>query len=171
MAVFEQHYTAGGSTHVYKTKNFDFDVGVHYVGGMMDRWYSAFRVLFDWLSDGKLEWSRIAEVYDVAYNETTGERLEFTGDPRGNRTTLLRHFPSLDPQALDCYLHKCRRARMVAYAAFVAKMLPPIATRILWKIGFGKLYERCCLGTTLDVMRSCGLPDKVIGAITYSYGA
>ena len=170
MVVFEQHYTVGGSTHVYKTKDYDFDVGLHYVGGKLDSWCSPFRLLYDWLSDGKLEWCRIADIYDVAYNETTRERLEFTGSPRANRTMILQQFPSLDPKALDWYLTMCRRARLVAYIAFAAKVLSPLATKIIWSIGFGSLYEKCCLGTTLDVMRSCGLPDDVIGAITYSYG-
>lgn len=170
VAVFEQHYTIGGSSHVYKTKEFDFDVGVHYVGGQLDRWSSPFKWIWDWLSDGQLEWSRISEVYDVAFNSKTGERLEFTGDPKANRRTLLAHFPDLKPKALDLYYKKCRKARLVAYVVFAAKIFPPIVLRGLWKIGFGSLYERHCLGTTLDVMRGCGLPDNVIGALTYSYG-
>jgi len=170
VVVFEQHYTAGGSTHVYKTKEFDFDVGVHYVGGQLDRYFSAFRMLFNWLSDGKLEWSPIDGVYDVAYNSKTGERLEFVGDPKENRNTLLAHFPSLHPSALDLYYSKCRKARLVAYMAFAFKVLPPMATKLCWKLGFGWLYKRYCLGTTWDVMKSCGLSDEVIGALTYSYG-
>lgn len=101
VVVFEQHYTVGGSTHVYKTNGFDFDVGVHYVGGRMDCWNSPVRMLFDWLSDGKLEWSCLDKVYDVAYNSKTGEKLHFVGDPKMNRQTILSHFPSLDATALD----------------------------------------------------------------------
>jgi len=80
VVVFEQHYTVGGSTHTYKTGGLDFDVGVHYVGGKMDSWASPFRYLFDVLSDGTLEWSRMSENFDVAYNASTGERLEMTGE-------------------------------------------------------------------------------------------
>jgi all-trans-retinol 13,14-reductase len=170
VVVFEQHYTAGGSTHVYKAEGFDFDVGVHYVGGQLDRWNSVFRILFDWLSDGKLKWSSIDKVYDVAYNNRTGERLQFVGNRKENRDTLLRHFKSLKPSSLDLYYQKCRKARSVAYIAFALKTLPPLATKLCWKLGFGKVYERYCLGTTWDVMKSCGLPDEVIGVLTYSWG-
>lgn len=31
-AVLEQHYVAGGNSHVFRRKRFEFDVGVHYVG-------------------------------------------------------------------------------------------------------------------------------------------
>lgn len=174
VAVFEQHYKAGGSTHVYKTSNgFDFDVGVHYVGGKMDQscWTSSMRLLFDWLSDGKLEWSKLDNVYDVAYNCKTGKRLEMVDDPKKNRATLLKHFgDSLEAKALDLYYSKCRKARIVAFIAFVLKVLPPVFLKLCWTFGFGWLYKRFCLGTTYQVMKSCGLTDDVIGALTYSYG-
>lgn len=169
VAVFEQHSTVGGSTHMYKTNGYEFDVGVHYIGGCMDANWSVFRLLFDFLTDGKLQWNRIAENYDIAYNNTTGERLEFTGDPKWNRKSLLIHFPSCEG-AIDKYYRKCRNARIVGYAAFALKCFPPAVTRLIWKLGFGSLYKRVCLERTMDVMRSCGLPDQVIGAITYNYG-
>lgn len=168
--IFEQHYTAGGSTHVYKTKRFDFDVGIHYVGGQLDNPNSLLRIIFQWLSDSKLEWSRIDEVYDVAFNSSTGERLEFVGSHEANRGTLLNHFPTLNPRNLDEYYKRCKQARLIAQISFALKLLPPIFTSICWKFGFGWLYRRYCLGTTLDVMKSCGLSDDVIGAITYSWG-
>ena len=156
---------------MYKSQGFDFDVGVHYVGGKMDQgWSSGMRMLFDWLSDGKLEWSRLDEVYDVAYNSKTGERLEMVGDPQKNRATFLKHFPSLDPKALDSYYGKCRKARIVGYFAFVLKAFPPAVLKLVWTLGFGSIYKRYCLGTTYQVMKSCGLPDEVIGALTYSCG-
>mmetsp|Transcript_18535 Transcript_18535/g.44705 ORF Transcript_18535/g.44705 Transcript_18535/m.44705 type:complete len:638 (-) Transcript_18535:973-2886(-) len=183
VVVFEQHYTAGGSTHMYtphgsgggsddgkkNNTDFEFDVGVHYVGSQLDSWKSVPRWIFNWLSDGKLEWSKCADVYDVAYNNATGERLEFTGDPKSNRQTLLEKFPHVDPKALDLYYLKCRTARLIGYVDFVMKAFPPFVTRLAW-IGYRQLYERYCLGTTLEVMTSCGLPKDIIGAITYSYG-
>lgn len=47
VVIFEQHYTVGGSTHMYSDGGFEFDVGVHYVGGQMDRWASPFRMVFN----------------------------------------------------------------------------------------------------------------------------
>jgi all-trans-retinol 13,14-reductase len=171
VVVFEQHYTVGGSTHVYKTKDFEFDVGVHYVGSHLDCWRSGCRLLFDWLSDGQLHWAPLNEIYDVACNSKTKERIEFVGNSKTNRKAILQHFgPDLD-FALARYYHKCHQARLVAYAAFVMKLMPAVVARIAWKLGFGCLYTHFCLGTTYQVMKeSCGLPDNVIGALTYSYG-
>jgi all-trans-retinol 13,14-reductase len=171
VAVFEQHSVVGGSTHVYHKAGFDFDVGVHYVGNQMDRWHSAFRVLFDLVSDSQLEWCRIAETYDVAYNGKTGERLEFTGDPKHNRNTILNNFPDIDPRTLDEYYRRCKQARILAnIALFALKCLPRCVTRLVWSLGYGSLYNKLCTRKTIDVLRACGLPDDVIGAITYSWG-
>ena len=30
--ILEQHYTAGGFTHIFKRKNYEWDVGIHYIG-------------------------------------------------------------------------------------------------------------------------------------------
>ena len=30
--VLERHYTAGGFTHIFKRKGFEWDVGIHYIG-------------------------------------------------------------------------------------------------------------------------------------------
>ena len=32
--VLERHYTAGGFTHVFKRKGYEWDVGIHYIGGV-----------------------------------------------------------------------------------------------------------------------------------------
>lgn len=171
VAVFEQHYTVGGSTHTFKAnKDYNFDVGVHYVGGYLDRPWSGMKMIFDWLTDGKLEFAPIDKVLDVAYNNATGERIEFTGDPKMNRAALLKHFPDLEPVVLDRYYRKCRQARAVAYLSFVLKGLPPFMTSLVWKMGYGALYRRFCSRKTLDVMKECGLSTEVIGAITYCYG-
>ena len=33
MSRTERHYTAGGYTHVFKRRNYEWDVGIHYIGG------------------------------------------------------------------------------------------------------------------------------------------
>jgi hypothetical protein len=169
VVVFEQHYTVGGSTHTYKTDEFEFDVGVHYVGGKLDSWLSTMRLLFSFLTDGKIEWNRLSENFDVAYNATTGERLEITGSKKMNRKVFLNHFPKLSAKALDTYYRKCFWARIVSFCAFLLKMFPPFVTKMVWPL-FGPLYRRVCMRTTLEVMRECGIPNDAIGALLYSWG-
>ena len=61
--VLERHYTAGGFTHVFKRKGFEWDVGIHYIGEVQ-RPTSVIKKLFDYISDSKLLWADMGEVYD-----------------------------------------------------------------------------------------------------------
>ena len=61
--VLERHYTAGGFTHVFKRKGFEWDVGVHYIGEVHDERAEVRRV-FDDITDGQLKWADMGEVYD-----------------------------------------------------------------------------------------------------------
>ena len=61
--VLERHYTAGGFTHVFKRKGYEWDVGVHYIGEVHDERAEVRRV-FDDITDGQLKWADMGEVYD-----------------------------------------------------------------------------------------------------------
>ena len=61
--VLEKHYTAGGFTHIFKRKGFEWDVGIHYIGEVQ-RPNSILRKLFDYVSDNKLKWDDMGDIYD-----------------------------------------------------------------------------------------------------------
>ena len=61
--LLERHYTAGGFTHVFKRKGFEWDVGIHYIGEVQ-RPNSVLRKLFDYVSDKELQWDDMGEIYD-----------------------------------------------------------------------------------------------------------
>src|SRR5690554_284474 len=63
VAVFEQHYTAGGFTHSYDRNGYEWDVGVHYIGDMGSGRTLGKR-LFDHITDGQLKWAPMAPHYD-----------------------------------------------------------------------------------------------------------
>jgi len=63
--VLERHYTAGGYTHSFTRRGYEWDVGVHYIG-MVGRG-QALRRAYDWLTDGRLEWAAMPDVYDRIY--------------------------------------------------------------------------------------------------------
>ena len=49
--ILERHYTAGGFTHVFKRKGYEWDVGIHYIGEVQ-RPDSLTKKLFDYVTDG-----------------------------------------------------------------------------------------------------------------------
>ena len=54
--ILERHYTAGGFTHVFKRRGYEWDVGIHYIGEVQ-RKNSPIRILFDYITNSKLEWA------------------------------------------------------------------------------------------------------------------
>ena len=61
--VLEQHYTAGGFTHSYDRNGYEWDVGVHYIGDMGAK-HTLARRLFDYVTDGQLQWAAMDDHYD-----------------------------------------------------------------------------------------------------------
>ena len=61
--VLERHYSAGGLTHVFHRPGFEWDVGLHYVGQVHEAG-SAVRALFEYLTEGRLDWEPMPDVYD-----------------------------------------------------------------------------------------------------------
>ena len=69
--VLERHYTAGGFTHTFRRPGYEWDVGVHYIGDMGSP-RTLGRRLFDYVTDGALEWAPMDDEYDRFY---VGDRV------------------------------------------------------------------------------------------------
>ena len=65
--VLEQHFKLGGLTHEFKRVvngiEYNWDVGLHYVGKMQKGEMA--RKLFDYVSDGKMEWKKMPHLFEV----------------------------------------------------------------------------------------------------------
>ena len=61
--VLEQHYVPGGFTHTFRRKGYEWDVGVHYIGGVGSPETSTYK-LFDHVTGGALRWVTMGDVYD-----------------------------------------------------------------------------------------------------------
>ena len=61
--ILERHFKLGGFTHTFNRKGkYEWDVGLHYVGqvGIGE----STRAVFDFITDGKVNWSAMPAVYD-----------------------------------------------------------------------------------------------------------
>lgn len=61
--VLERHYVAGGFTHVFHRPGYEWDVGVHYIGETRNP-ASPVRAAFDHLTEGRLKWNPMPDIYD-----------------------------------------------------------------------------------------------------------
>jgi all-trans-retinol 13,14-reductase len=99
VCVLEQHYTAGGYTHSYERAGYEWDVGVHYIGDVGAP--TRTRKLFDFLSDGKLEWAPMDDEYDRFY---IGDKVFSTRAGKQEfRDNLVAQFPN-EEVAIDRYM-------------------------------------------------------------------
>ena len=61
--VLEKHFKVGGYTHTFKRQNFEWDVGIHYIGGVhLKKTFT--RRLFDKITNNNLKWNKMSDNYD-----------------------------------------------------------------------------------------------------------
>jgi len=120
VAVLERHDVPGGFTHTFSRKGWEWDVGVHYVGGV-SRPSSVLRRLFDRISEGRLAWEPLGDVVDRV---RVGDReFELAAGREAWRERLLAAFPG-SGAVLDRYLGRVGETAGASKAYFGSKVLP-----------------------------------------------
>ena len=121
--VLERHTTAGGFTHTFSRKGYEWDVGLHYIGQVGRG--SMLRALFDEVTDGALEWASMGEVYDTVV--IGSERWDYVAGRDTWRERMLEYFPD-EKGAIDSYLDRVREATGSSQGFFAEKAVPaPVA--------------------------------------------
>ncbi|CAG0887367.1 unnamed protein product [Darwinula stevensoni] len=126
---------AGGSCHTFIEKGYEFDVGIHYVGGFEKAEHN--RVLFDQLTDGQLEFARTDPVNDVVklrYLSDKKATYEFCCPKDRWISTLKKEFPG-EEEAIDNFVGYISEAKRGTIAMGVVKFLPLWLAKIVIKLG------------------------------------
>ena len=165
--VLEQHYTAGGFTHVFRRGDYEWDVGIHYIGDV-NRPDSLLSSTFRYLTDGELEWADMGEVYDrICFGD---EQYELHKGSDAFIEELQRRFPEpKDRRAIENYVERIREHSRAYRSYTMEKILPgPLAAL------FGGLFRRKFLRqggrTTADVLGQWIDNPKLRGVLTGQYG-
>jgi all-trans-retinol 13,14-reductase len=162
--ILERHYTLGGYTHTFRRPGYEWDVGVHYIGGVQPG--AMLRRVFDAVGDGTLAWADMGPVYD---------RLLIGGDaydlPKGEenlRAALKGWFPG-EAAAIDAYFALVHQAVRGLPRFQTEKALPgPVAAVVggLLRRPFLRLAGR----TTREVLESLTPNQRLIAVLTAQYG-
>lgn len=146
--VLERHTTAGGFTHTFSRKGWEWDVGVHYIGQVHHEG-SMLRRLFDEIGDGSLRWAPMGDVYDTVV--IGGRRWEYVTGRDAWRERMHSYFPD-DTTAIDRYLELVREAIGGARSYFAEKALPGAAAVAAgwWMRRAFLRYSDRTLGEVLD---------------------
>lgn len=164
VAVLEQHYTAGGYTHSFDRNGYEWDVGVHYIGDMGAATFA--RRLFDFLSDGKLEWAPMAERYDRFY---IGEHsYEAVAGRAAFRDNLVRCFPE-EAGAIDRYLELLDGVGRAMRPLTMLRLLRPWQRRVLgpW---LRRSIPDYLFATSWEVLSSLSGNRDLIAVLTGQWG-
>jgi all-trans-retinol 13,14-reductase len=162
--VLEQHYVAGGFTHVFHRPGFEWDVGVHYVGGMQPG--SFLQKQFAAIGDGSLEWADMGDVYDEVH--VGAEVFRFPKGRRALRAALVERFPS-EEAAIDGYFAAIAAVRKTSLFYFAEKAVPNLLAGVaggLMRRGLLQWSDR----TTKQVLDELGASPLLQAVLTTQYG-
>ncbi|MEM8643074.1 MAG: NAD(P)/FAD-dependent oxidoreductase [Cyanobacteria bacterium P01_G01_bin.54] len=88
--ILERHFVAGGYTHTFKRRGYQWDPGLHYVGAMNEG--SQSRKLFDLITHQQVSWQRMVEPFEKFIYP--GLTFDLYGDPQRFQADLIQRFPA-----------------------------------------------------------------------------
>jgi all-trans-retinol 13,14-reductase len=146
--VLERHFKIGGFTHTFsRPGGWTWDVGVHYVGEMGEGMTG--RRLFDFITDGGVDWSPMPDVYDVFVYPGLTVKV-----PKGRANferVLVEAFPA-EKQAIGEYFRDIKRAANWFSRHVMAMVTPQPVSWIVQTINH--LSEQSALQTTQQYLES-----------------
>jgi all-trans-retinol 13,14-reductase len=163
--VLERHYTAGGFTHAFHRPGYEWDVGVHYIGQMQDP-VSPVRAAFDHITEGRLAWNPMPDVYDEI--RIADRVYEFHSGVEQFREGLAASFPG-EAHAIDRYLAAVHAAVKASNLYFAEKAIPRVVARLagsLMRAPFLRWSNR----TTAEVLGEITTNRELIGVLTAQWG-
>lgn len=162
--VLERHYRAGGYTHVFSRPGYEWDVGVHYIGQVGER--GALKGLFDRLTDGRIRWNPLPDVYDRVELGDRGYDL-VTGTGRFV-AKMGEYFPS-ERKAIEQYVTLLKATARKQMLTFLTRAAPAPLARLaapLMQRTMGGLGGR----TTREVLLELTRNEELIAVLTGQYG-
>lgn len=163
--VLEKHYVAGGFTHVFKRKKYEWDVGLHYVGEV-NRPKTFLYQLFSYVTNGQLQWAEMDDVYDKII--IAGKQYDYVKGSKPFADKMKLYFPG-EEKAIDEYLKLINETSRAAAKFFSEKALPPFMGSLLgffMKRKFLKYSDK----TTLEVLQSLTSNKELIAVLAAQYG-
>ncbi len=161
--VLEKHFQLGGLTHEFSRGRFTWDVGLHYVGGMEPGEFN--RLLFDYLTDGKLEWTRMPHVFEKFVYP--GMTIEVPSSKQEYRDKLLALFPA-EKTSIHRYFKDIDRIASWYRAHILLKTLPTFASSLVRLPLISR--ERTALLTVREYLDSRFKDNRLKGVLASQWG-
>eukprot|EP00056_Hartaetosiga_gracilis_P021021 m.22400 g.22400 ORF g.22400 m.22400 type:complete len:639 (+) comp8836_c0_seq1:49-1965(+) len=165
--VLEQHDQAGGCTHTFLDKGFEFDTGVHYLGQAMKKT----SIILDLITERRVEWDELGSLdWDVegTYDEIViGEKHyhlrkgKFVED-------LSKHFPG-EEENLKKWVELCRDA-MSSASFFKMKILRPRWLGWIVNLLTGRKFFQYVNTTALEMAKKVTDNEELQAVLVAQFG-
>ena len=167
--VLEQHDVAGGNTHTFEEKGFEFDTGLHSVGGRIGEKTSSTRRVFDYITDNGVEWQKLGDIVDSTIFDNNGvkEKVNIPNTIPQFRQQLIDMFPE-EEKGIIKFFNLVRESNVAFKHYFLIQALSPWASSI-YRFFFNSKMKYFNL-TTNEVMKSITSNKKLAGILTYAWG-
>ncbi|XP_063077026.1 inactive all-trans-retinol 13,14-reductase-like [Engraulis encrasicolus] len=132
--VLEQHDTAGGCTHSFVEKGFEFDVGLHYVGQMHENGLT--KVAIDQITEGQLEFVKLDQHINTMHIGQGDDCRTYTllSGETEMEAHLKKQFPN-DAQAVENFFKLMKLCSKQIPALASLKLIPRWLALFLLKSG------------------------------------
>ncbi len=163
--VLERHSTAGGYTHVFKRRGYEWDVGIHYIGEV-NKEQGVLRRMFDYITEGELKWADMGEVYDrIVIGEKT---YDFPKGVENWKAAMKSYFPG-EENAIDRYVDLVFEVSKASRQFFSEKAMPGFIQKLSGN-RMRKPYLKYASRTTLSVLQELTTNEELIKVLTGQYG-
>ena len=163
--VLERHYVAGGFTHVFHRPGYEWDVGVHYIGETRSV-ASPVRAAFDHVTEGRLKWNPMPDIYDEF---RIGDQVyQLPSGAQRYEEMLKTRFPA-ESAAIDRYLAAIQASERASQLYHAEKAIPSVASKVAgsWmRSGYLKWASR----TTAEVLGELTSNRELIAVLTAQWG-
>uniref|UniRef100_A0A665TE16 All-trans-retinol 13,14-reductase-like n=1 Tax=Echeneis naucrates TaxID=173247 RepID=A0A665TE16_ECHNA len=127
--VLEQHDQAGGCTHTFENKGFEFDVGIHYLGQLHEN--SLLKVALDQITDGQLQFTRLEQQFDTLFLGQPDQRRAYHihAGKTEMAASLKKQFPG-EEEAIDEFM------RLMKGWERCHRICPTVSMMPFWLVDF-----------------------------------
>ena len=163
--VLEKHFKIGGYTHTFKRQNYEWDVGIHYIGGMhLKKSFS--RKLFDKITNNNLKWNKTDDNYDrIIFPDKS---YDFIAPKSKFIEQMQSYFPD-ESSNIENYINIIEKANKTMMKFFGAKSLSGISEFLFFKY-LTKDFLKFSNKTTYEGLKEITKNEKLIGVLTGQWG-
>uniref|UniRef100_A0A8C2KX23 All-trans-retinol 13,14-reductase n=2 Tax=Cyprinus carpio TaxID=7962 RepID=A0A8C2KX23_CYPCA len=170
--VLEQHDRAGGCCHTFTEQGFEFDVGIHYIGELLD--HKPMRCVIDQLTNGQLQWEPLDNPFDrVVLGPPENRRIYpiYSGKKR-YIDELKKCFPG-EEKAIDEYVRLSKKVANGIWLMILLKLLPTPLAKFLVHTGLAtrlSSFFRYASRSLTDVVNELTQNKDLRAVMCYIFG-